>query len=768
MLLSMGSAQAQVPLVVQSQEQNVKLMGQLGGSVWGVAVDGANAYIGVGPRLMIVNIMDPAAPIVTAETEPFPGVVNSITKAGSYAYVADGEGGLRIINVSMADAPFEAGYLDTPGQAQSVAVSESGNYAYVADLDHGLRIINISNRANPFEVGSLNPAGLGDWAYTVKVAGSYAYVGGSDGLRSINISNPAQPTLADFFEILGGSSYKGVALAGNNAYVADGNLLRIININNPADLFQAGFYDPPGSEYPYTVFISGNYVYLGIGDSGVRLVNVTNPASPSGAGSVDTPGYAWELAASGNYAYVADGQDGLRVINVTDKLNPSLAGFYDVLLGSAHEVAAAGNYAYVTQWQRGGLHLINTGNPTVLTQTAVYNLPQYAESVAVYRNTAFVVQYNGLYSQLRSIDVSDPAAPVGGNSNDILGWATGVAASDHYVYVADGYGLRIYDSSTPAAPHQVGVYTDTLGSSMNVAVDNSFAYVANTAGLLIIDITNSTHPTLEGFYDSPDYSYAVAVDSHYAYLAAGNGLSIINIMNHANPTLVGYYSVLPGTATRVTVAGEYAYVSTGVGLEVVNVSDPTHPTQAGYYDTPGWSEGVAVVGSNIHVACGAAGLVTLQFRYAPTSATIPIGGGQLTSDGDHTTYTFPPATFTDTVIVTHTARLSSNAPSSNTLAGIDHFFDVTAVYSNTGLPPQPAASRTYTVAVEYTDAEKGPAIEGTLGLYWWTGSAWSQQGISSTVNITTNVVTAQVDHFSLFGILGETHRVNLPLVMRNQ
>ena len=347
----------------------------------------------------------------------------------------------------------------------------SGNYAYVADLDHGLRIINISNPANPFEAGFFNPSGLGDWAYTVKVAGSYVYVGGSDGLRSINVSNPAQPTLADFFEILGGSSYKGVALAGNYAYVADGNLLRIININNPANLYQAGFYDPPGSEYPYTVFISGSYAYLGVGDSGVRLVNVTNPASPSGAGIDNTPGYAWELAASGNYAYVADGQDGLRIINVTDKLNPSLAGFYDVLLGSAHEVAAAGNYAYVTQWQGGGLHIINAGNPTVLTQTAVYNLPQYAESVAVNRNTAFVVQYNGLYSQLRSIDVSDPAAPVGGNSNDILGWATGVAASDHYVYVADGYGLRIYDTSTPAAPHQVGVYTDTLGSPMNVAVD---------------------------------------------------------------------------------------------------------------------------------------------------------------------------------------------------------------------------------------------------------------------------------------------------------
>lgn len=769
MMLSMASAQAQVPMVIQSQGQNVELIGQLGGSVWSVAVNGTHAYVGIGPRLMIVDIINPASPIVTAETELFPDIVNSITIAGSYAYVADGESGLYIINVTTAAAPFKLGHLDTPGQAQSVAVSESGNYAYVADLDQGVRVINISNRANPVEVGSFNPAGLGHWAYTVQVAGTNVFVGGEGGLRSINVSNPAQPTLADFFEISGGSPYKGVALAGNYAYVADGDLLRIININNPANLVQTGSYDPPEFEYPYTVFVSGNYAYLGAGDSGVRLVNITNPASPSGAGIYNTPGNAWELAAAGNYAYVADGLGGLRIINVTDKQNPSLASSYDVVLGSAHEVAAAGNYAYVTQSQEGGLHIINAGDPANLTQTAVYNLIGDTEGVAVNGHTAFVVQHAiDAYGFLRSIDVSDPAAPVGGNSNQILGWPTGVAASDHYVYVADGYGLRIYDSATPSAPHQVGVYTDTLGGSpSNVAIDNSFAYVVDHYGLLIIDITNSTHPTLEGFYDSPDYSYAVAVDSHYAYLAAGNGLSIIDITNHANPTRVGYYSVMPGTATHVAVAGGYAFVSNGVGLQVVDISDPVHPRQAGYYDTPGWSEGVAVAGSKIYVACGTAGLITLQFRYSPISISLPIGGGSLTSDGDHTIYTFPPATFTDTVIITHTARLSSNAPSSNTLAGIDHFFDVTAVYSSTGLSAQPAASHTYTITVEYTDAEKGPVIEGTLGLYGWNGSAWSQQGISSTVNVAANVVTARVDRFSLFGILGETHRVYLPLTMRN-
>jgi len=75
---------------------------------------------------------------------------------------------------------------------------------------------------------------------------------------------------------------------------------------------------------------------------------------------------------------------------------------------------------------------------------------------------------------------------------------------------------------------------------------------------------------------------------------------------------------------------------------------------------------------------------------------------------------------------------------------------------------------TYTITVQYTDTETGPAIENTLGLHWWDGSIWSQQGITSSVNITDNLVTAQVDHLSLFAVLGETRRVFLPLVLKNR
>ncbi|MFN5892129.1 MAG: hypothetical protein ACK45Z_05770, partial [Dolichospermum sp.] len=62
---------------------------------------------------------------------------------GNYAYVADIDSGLQIIDISNPTTPTLKGNYDTSGSAWGVQVL--GNYAYVADIDSGLQIIDISN-----------------------------------------------------------------------------------------------------------------------------------------------------------------------------------------------------------------------------------------------------------------------------------------------------------------------------------------------------------------------------------------------------------------------------------------------------------------------------------------------------------------------------------------------------------------------------------------------------------------------------------------------
>jgi Tol biopolymer transport system component len=143
---------------------------------------------------------------------------------------------------------------------------------------------------------------------------------------------------------------------------------------------------------------------------------------------------------------------------------------------------------------------------------------------------------------------------------------------------------------------------------------------------------------------------------------------------------------------------------------------------------------------------------------------IPTSGGALVASG--IVLDFPPNTFTDTVVVTHTAYSSGEAPSpGGTLTGIDHFFDIDAIYESTGLPAQPAPGQIYTVTISYSEKEKGPAIEGTLALYNWNGSQWVPE--ASSVYTANNTVVAASNHLSLWAVLGETRRVYLPLVLKN-
>jgi len=585
----------------RADAQNVEFVGQIGGLPYAVAVQGNYAYLGVGPRLVVLDISNPANPMVVGQTEVLPHVVRSVAVVGSYAYVAAVHSGLRIINVSDPAAPTEAGSHDMWWVALGVAVA--GNYAYVATGESGLRIINVSDPAAPTETGSYDTP---EYAWGVAVAGNYAYVADSwdGGLRIINVSDPAAPTETGSYDTPGRAS--GVAVMGNYAYVADWEGLCIINVSDPAAPTETGFYDTPRSAEG--VAVAGDYAYVANGSAGLRIFNVSDPAAPSKASSYNTPGSAHGVAVAGSYAYVADGSGGLRIIDVADPTHPIELG-YDTA-GDARGVMVAGNYAYVANGS--GLRIISISDPAAPTEAGFYDTPGFAMDVALAGNYAYVA--DGCRG-LRIINVSDPAAPTKTGSYDTPGSAHGVAVAGNYAYLADyDEGLRIINISNPAAPSEVGFY-DTPEIAWGVTVVGNYAYVANGYdGLRIINVSSPAAPTEAGSCDTPGFAVGVAVAGNYAYVAdLERGLRIINVSNPAAPSEVSFYYTR-GYAWRVAVVGNYAYVADDyAGLRIINVSDPAAPSEVGFYDTPGWACGVAVVGNYAYVADGDGGLIILRF-----------------------------------------------------------------------------------------------------------------------------------------------------------
>ncbi|MDW8113486.1 MAG: T9SS type A sorting domain-containing protein [candidate division WOR-3 bacterium] len=278
-----------------------------------------------------------------------PGLAYGVYVSGSYCYVADGNAGLRIINVSNPHNPYEVGYYNAPGVVVGVYVS--GVLAYIANYAHGVRVINVSNPSNPFQVGHYDTPGL---ALGVYVSGPYAYVADyNTGLRILNITNPRNPYQVGYY--ITPSFAMGVYVSGPYAYVAAGSAgLRIINISNPSNPYEVGYYDTPG--FAIGVYVSGFYAYVADSGAGLRIIDISNPSNPYQVGYYDTPGIARGVYVSGSYAYVADYNTGLRIINIFNPRNPYEVGYYDTP-GYAYGVYVVGSYAFVAD-EGAGLQIL--------------------------------------------------------------------------------------------------------------------------------------------------------------------------------------------------------------------------------------------------------------------------------------------------------------------------------------------------------------------------------------------------------------------------
>ena len=76
---------------------HLELVRQIGGACSAVVVQGERAYVGIGRWLVVLDISNPARPIVLGESAALLGTITSVALSGTLAYVAEGDGGLCIL-----------------------------------------------------------------------------------------------------------------------------------------------------------------------------------------------------------------------------------------------------------------------------------------------------------------------------------------------------------------------------------------------------------------------------------------------------------------------------------------------------------------------------------------------------------------------------------------------------------------------------------------------------------------------------------------------
>ena len=188
--------------------------------------------------------------------------------------------------------------------------------------------------------------------------------------------------------------------------------------------------------------------------------------------------------------------------------------------------------------------------------------------------------------------------------------------------------------------------------------------------------------------------------------------------------------------------------------------DPNHPILASY-DTPGEALGVTVVGATAYVADHVAGLNIVRLLRDRQETTVTAQGGNLAADDGSMVAIFPSGAFSQTVTVTY-KRLAADWDT-GPLRGIGQTFKLAATSISSGQPAELTPGGWYAIVLRYTDAEKGPAIEQTLRLYFRDGGRWMPEP-TSQVHPQANALTALSKRLGWWTVMGETMRHYLPVL----
>ncbi|TFG19112.1 MAG: hypothetical protein EU530_07190 [Promethearchaeota archaeon] len=386
------------------------------------------------------------------------GINTDIAIAGNYAFLADLEEGLEIVNITDISNITQVGQYDLSFKSL-VSVTVDGNYAYVISHD-GFEIIDVTDVTNPVKIGGVdNGYGMG-----IDINGNYAYVCEFErgvGIYDISIkSSPSEFSRIDDFMII------EEITVGNHIYAAMGEEgLVQIDASDPADLSSPAVYTAAPI---YKAEIHEGYIY-GVSEGELKVISETTMTAVT-----NYMGNFVDVALHGSRAYIFY-YLGFDILDISIPTSPVFLGNYTHegvgLIGGV----ADDTYLYAIDPDE-GIYVIDITTataPTVVGEIESY----YVDEIVVENNMAYFVSRN---LGLTVVDMADPTLPVAVSSyrSVLRSPYRGIIARDNAVLIGDLNGILIMDVSDPTVAAVVDEYEDVSV----VDLRNFGDYVVYTSG----------------------------------------------------------------------------------------------------------------------------------------------------------------------------------------------------------------------------------------------------------------------------------------------
>ena len=280
---------------------------------------------------------------------------------GEYAYVAAGEGGLRVYDVAQID---QKGFSE---RITTAPVSRFGQKFWVR-TKYATAVAAPTTLAVDPARWRLKSAGTIDSTMIDPV--SAGKLTGDARKQLLNEEQPIHPLYAYLYVV---DKYEGLILV-NAATLLDGDPLNnyLRRSLDPAT-YPNGAFNPGGAlNGANNITIAGHYAYVTTGN-GLVVVSIDDPLHPSIVKQIDAPELRnpRAIAVQFRYAFVVD-DEGLKVLDVSVPERVRVINAAAVPLRDARDVYVARTYAYVANGKE-GIAIIDVEQPEKPRLDQTYN-----------------------------------------------------------------------------------------------------------------------------------------------------------------------------------------------------------------------------------------------------------------------------------------------------------------------------------------------------------------------------------------------------------
>jgi len=204
----------------------------VGWSAVDIKIQNKRAYVAAG-SLFIIDLTSVTSPVVIGQFRC--GDAQNVYISGSLAYLACGNGGLCIVDISFPSFPQLIGHADVPSGAHSITVSRGK--AYVASNGMGLQVFDVLIPSRPRRIGSNDEV---PELCDIAIRGNSLFASGCDEYQGwlfvYDISNPANPIIKEWMVAPG--SPGRLALSVSNLFIVGWDSISVYELMPcPVDLF---------------------------------------------------------------------------------------------------------------------------------------------------------------------------------------------------------------------------------------------------------------------------------------------------------------------------------------------------------------------------------------------------------------------------------------------------------------------------------------------------------------------------------------------------